>query len=188
MSTTDEVSKEELSLTERIEAILQKAEDRVLFPDSSSVKAKICGRDITLRPLPIYYAKKVGNRIQNLVNLINGNEEDREKWRKGANDLVADAFVECLVDICSFYEEDITGDMIQKSMTTAEVKAVIIAQAQLNEESDFLLQPLHIIIMLISGAEEGIKNVRKRIDTASYEETLASSLPSVKTGESDMMN
>jgi len=187
MSDIDKDNNEDAILA-KIDATLTRAEDRVLHPQAHGVRAIICGKPIDLRPLPIYYAKKVGNRIQGLVNLINGSDEEKEKWKTEANNLVADAFVDCLLSVCEFYELGVDSDKVQKMMTIPEVKAIITAQAQLNEESDFLLQPLHIITMLISGAEEGIKNAKKKIDTRDLEETLVSSLPTVKPGESDTIN
>lgn len=183
-----EVSKEESDIISKIEATLTKAEERVLYPQANGVKAKICGKDVELRPLPIFYAKKIGNRIQYLVNLINGSEEEKNKWKTEANNLVADAFVDCLLAVCEFYELGVDSDKVQKMMTIPEVKAIVTAQAQLNEESDFLLQPLHIITMLISGAEAGIKNAKRTIDTSELEESLVSSRPTVKPGESDILN
>jgi hypothetical protein len=186
---TQETEAKKISILEQASKIIQKAENRVLFPDSHGVKAKFCGEEITLRPLPIKYAKVIQTHMQNILGMPGGTPEEQEVWKKKANEIIIDAFTECLIAMGEFYKKPgITRETIEETMSTTEIKAVIIAQSQINEDSDFLLQPLHIIIALISKSEEAVERVREVMNTDTLEKTLATMQVSVKDGDAPIPN
>jgi len=179
----EDLREQEKSYLERIEESVQKAEDRVLFPEAHTVSAEICGQRVELRPLPIKYAKILASKLQKIIRMAQ--EKGNKDWQERADEIIADALCDCLAEMARFYKlVDVDTDAIQSSMSLAEVKAIVLAQAKINEDDDFLLMPLQAIIDVISNATQAAREVRDQsVNTDKYKETLAILRESAKSGE-----
>jgi hypothetical protein len=146
-------------LIEGADQIMKDAQERVLHPEIYSQTAVICGKSVELKPLPIYYAKKWSKRYRDILNLTrpDASPEEKKKWSEEADDVICDAMCESLVMLKDVYEiPNISLERIQTDMTMNDVKAVIAAQAKMNEEDDFLLLPLRRILSILSSVSQAI--------------------------------
>ena len=148
MSDTNELS----SIMEKAEKIVEQAQELVLVPELHTTDVKICGKSVSLRPLPISYAKKWSKKFRDVLKLSTSPDEvERRKWVEDADELICDAMCECVVMLKDYYEiPAISMEKIQETMTINDVKTVVKAQAKLNEDDDFLLMPLRNILSMLS--------------------------------------
>lgn len=189
---TEEIEKQTV---ESIKAILERAENRVLFPEANTIKAKICGEDVEMRTLPIAWSEKVGAIFQTVVDLSNVTAEDdpeaRKKWEKENATIVSNAFCDTLTEIAKAYDvEDIDRDTIKEAMPMKDVKALVVAQVEMNAEDDFLLQPLRFIMAILSGGKEVAKQIQEAVtaSTTGSQGTESSSLEDGTSMELDVTN
>lgn len=169
---------------EKIQELITRAEERVLFPDSHGVKARICGKERELKPLPIKYAKRLSSKLQAIFKLSNSQKkEDQQKWAEEADTMIADGLTGCLVDMAEFYKLEISKEAIEAEMSLSEVKAIVAMQAEINDEDDFLLSSLQAILGIISAASLAAKNVRNTADTTKYRRLLERTRDLLKNGE-----
>ena len=167
---------------EKIQETIDKAQDRVLFPDGTTIKAKICAEEVQLRPLPLKYAKILSKRLQVVVK---GFQSRTQEFQENADMEIADALRDCLLTMVEFYDlEGIDVETVEEQMTLPEIKALVSAQAQINEDDDFLLMPLQSIIGILSTAKEAAKRVMQQTTTMEYEETLSGLQDLAKSSES----
>jgi hypothetical protein len=177
----------EKQTVESIKNLLERAENRVLFPEANAVKARICGEDVELQTLPIAFSETVGKVFQEVVDLASvdekGSAEDRKRWEKENATIVANAFCDTLVEIAKAYDlEDIDRETIKTSMAMKDVKALVVAQVEMNAEDDFLLQPLRFIMAILSGGKE----VQKQVQDAAKNLTNQTGDQDTETSTSDL--
>lgn len=170
---------------QKVLSALAKAEERILFPEGKVLKASLCGETVELRPLPIKWAKQLSARLSDVIKQFG--EEDKKKlkaFQEKADIEIVDALLDCMVIMAQFYElEDVERESIEKVMSVTEVKALVLAQAQINEDDDFLLMPLQAIIGVLSQATSKAQEVRETGDSSLLEPNLSSTQQLPKSGE-----
>lgn len=160
-----------MSDVKKIEEVMDRAQDRVLFPEAHAVKIQICKEEVDLRPLPLKYARLLSKRLQKVVR---GFQDRSDEFKENADMEIADALRDCLLILVEFYNiEGIDSDTIEEQMTIPEIKTVVSLQARINEDDDFLLMPLQSIIGVISSATAAARRVRDQAETTELEETLS---------------
>lgn len=181
----DKPTKEQVDLIQHMEDVLIKAEQRVLFPTEKGIQAEIVGHTVDLSPLPIFFAKQLSSKLQGIIEMSSSEDKKKqETWKNEASGAIADCFCECVLILCEYYEiEEVDLEAVQRTHSMAEIKSIVLAQAEVNETDDFLLAPLQAIIGVLSVSTEAIKRVRERTDTIDFEEKLSSTAALVKDGE-----
>ena len=191
-------------IMDAIRQTLTKAENRVLFPDGHSVKVEICGEKVELKPLPIGWAKKLSEKLQATLRIQmvamtppdqikqldpalveSVSKDDIKKWRTSAESMMVDCLMDCVAVVAEAYElEGVDRETIENTLSVGEVKAIIMAQVEMNEEDDFLLQPLSAIVGVLSKTKEATQKLVNSASTKNIEATIVGLQESADAGES----
>jgi len=142
---------------------VEKNEQQVIH-QLNEAKVLVMGNTRTIKPLPIKPAKKLSSLLNNILREFNklGQMDPKERDSTalgGQDELLADSLVDCLVVLSDHYKWGVERDAILEEMTLKEVKSVIDVQAALNEEDDFLLQPLRIISQVLSRTKAAVTDL-----------------------------
>jgi len=172
--------------TDTVNEVMSRAVDRVLFHDGGTVTAEFCGESVELKPLPIKWAKKLSRTLQSVVSKFNEkNKLKAADFQKNADIEIADSLRDCVVVLGEFYQlETITPDEVESTMSLSEIKAIVMQQAKINEDDDFLLMPLQAIIGVLSAATTSARDVRDQASTTNYTQTLSGMQDSLNDGDS----
>lgn len=161
-------------LTEDMQSQLSYA----LFPDTHTTEVDVLGKKRTLRPLPLKYSRLVHSITKPISQKMQDEAERQQRYRTRADYLasVGEAFedfppvsemdgytVEALMSVvlilCDYYKwddikEDIeTGMENENSLRLRDLQSICSVQTQIQEASDFLLDPLRIIIIAMQQLE-----------------------------------
>jgi len=144
-------------------------EDTVLH-NTLTKTVSVLGKEREIRPLPGYYARKLGN----ILHAVNREwakytqMPDAEKVKLasplgGAEEIISKALCDGIAFLGEFYgwQDDVTkgpiqAEQVDKRMTSTEWQDALQAQADLNGKNDFLLVPLRVVSQSISNVLEGL--------------------------------
>lgn len=158
---------------------LKEAEATVIH-QSNFRKVLICGSIRELRPLPIKPSRKLSSVLNRVVRGFNKiaslKPEERDATAlAGQEDEVANSLVEAMLVLADYYKWPLELKDIEEQMSTKDIRSVLLAQAELNEEDDFLLVPLRVVLQVLSQTTNTILRVASG--------TPASTLDSATSGE-----
>ena len=93
--------------------------------------------------------------------------------------------MDCVAVVAEAYElEGVDRETIENTLSVGEVKAIIMAQVEMNEEDDFLLQPLSAIVGVLSKTKEATQKLVNSASTKNIEATIVGLQESADVGES----
>lgn len=139
-------------MTEKDE--VAEAADKVMVPELMLVQTELAGCSVSVRALPVYYAKQI-------FNILKPVQEEVAEWATkfkeagkvplvppdtGMDVRMAEAMLKVCVVLSEFYELGLSEDDLDKRIGLDEMTVFIKAQLEVSRDSDFLLRPLQIII------------------------------------------
>lgn len=141
------------------------AERKALFPETHRKSAQLLGKEVSLRPLPISWAKRIKAILDEANALITDAEQDAD---------VSDELLAChlraaalLGDFYGTFDAGLSDEAkaaaVADAMAAPEVLGLISAQLNLNGENDFLLNGSRWHIALLN---EGGRRTSATIETA----------------------
>lgn len=119
---------------------------------------------ITLAPLSIFYSKKVATSLQGLTDLFQqAAKEDQKKRKDKAIELldnIDSKVVQGLMNACKIilecYKIAVTDSELEEHASLGEVVSFVQMQYDINGGNDFLLQPLQIILGIITTSQQEV--------------------------------
>lgn len=136
----------------------QDAADKVMDPKLLSRKTTFLGREVTVRPLPILWSKRINSRLNPVSEQI---RKFSDKWKDGGpeaftadlgqenlDDDIAMAYLDVVGILAEFYGIEMTQDQINEELDLGSAEAFVSLQLEVCGESDFLLRPLAAITKL----------------------------------------
>jgi hypothetical protein len=148
------------------EAIKEK-EEKVLFPETHVSKIKFLGKDIDLTPLPFAITKKLRSVFKEIQKKLSVISIDAEHYKKDPEGLykrirefvnsgedidfeVAIAILDSMWILASYYKLGIESkEKLNDVCSLTEAQNFVDTQFKLQEENDFLLRPLVLIMKAI---------------------------------------
>jgi len=151
--------------------------DKVLYPDTHRKDACLLGKTISLRPLPIKYAKQ----INFLLEQMTAEAPDAKDGGAREDDLLIAKLCRAASIIATYHGEEFTPGQIEDGAGCSEIMAFCEAQVALNGENDFLLWRLRGVFQLLQRAL--VEKDRLIADATDLFQPLLSSEVSQKPGE-----
>jgi hypothetical protein len=144
---------------------------KALFPETHTQEITLLGKPRVLRPLTIKYAKMLHAQLQPLAKELAG------AMQGGAIEVVDDQVISHVMKaagtIAEFYSwDDVIGAINDEDIDITQLQTLVVQQARLNGENDFLLGPLRVVILVMQMHE--LITVRLR--------SMSDMLPSLDSG------
>ena len=168
-----------LSPQEEISEVLQRAEEKVLSPESHSLRVTIGDHTVELQPLPIKWAKQLAAIINPVF--VEFSKMGPTNFDYAIMVKIQDGFTKALCVLGQRYGIPLNVEYIEEHLSSSDVRDVLDKQLELTKDNDFLLAALR---NLLTAA---LRNVEVTKQLASIPTTLAmdaSSGLSASPGES----
>jgi len=147
---------------------VEEVTDKVLFPETHIKKANISDKEISLRPLPISYAKQISKDLGTVRRMIIESGNEGGKTLPDDYDLqLIDALVRSVKTICDFYGLGLNEEKLSVNCSTNELLKFVELQVEVNSDNDFLLLPLRVITEIIRVASTGMEEAKKSLSLSS---------------------
>lgn len=131
------------------------AVEKVLYPELHTKEIKVGERVVQLRPLPLFYAKKLYNVTKKLADLMGRVAKANESGNidvaefPDADMVIAETVVDAVDVLCAYYEFGWTKEEVEAKLTLEQAQVFVEAQLEVNKGSDFLLKPLSITMLVL---------------------------------------
>lgn len=143
----------ERQMRERFDALSddqQKALSKALFPQTHTGKVTVLGKERTLRPLTIKYARQLNAHLQAFQDKVSEGADEEKVVDLDLLDTVLSA---CTV-IAQFYGwEDVLKAVEEEDCELTEMQGLVVAQTNLQDSNDFLLMGLRLLVVVMQQAE-----------------------------------
>ena len=116
------------------EEFADKAE-RVLFPETDTKEVTFLGKSVSLRPLPIKWAKMLNRAFDKAWKRFGEDAVDTDD----GDEEITNAFLVATTALCEFYRLGLTREQIEEQADVPEMIAFCTSAAARCKENDFLL-------------------------------------------------
>jgi hypothetical protein len=155
---------------ETSQAARDEAESGVLHPETMTRTFKFMSKEVKLRALPIFYARKVNKCLEpfksQFAESVGKQPDELAAANFNLDESATNALIECCLILADFYKLDL-GDnpkeTLEREATLNDISKLCEAQLEVQGKADFLLTPLRVITRLTTLVESASDEMDKQV-------------------------